>query len=220
MVDHSFNSEENRLLAQVKAALESERCRRGEDERARFTAAVMKDVKSTGREPGGNEAQRPWFRKKLMLIAAAVFLGVFGVMAMMTDMFRAPRPPDMRPQRLAAERIPVLRDTFSIEDPELFAEVEGQTLVLFTYQHFGERCLWFYPDRLIRWGEDRKADEAFAKIKKWRATVQAGRIEVPAEALGEFNRDGPLILLKIGEHFEVWTEPSLTRYFQKSGKKS
>ena len=221
MVSPDWNEKDQRLLERTRELLRTERAERTDAQREAFTARVMEQVAgSSGRsapEPG-KPRRSSSSKRKYIYLAAAVFTGILGAVAMMTDMLTG--QVSDRELRLKAEKIPVLKGTLTIGNTGMFAGLESQTLVLITYDHHGERCLWLYPEQLIRWGEDPEADEEFARRKKWRATVVNGRIEIPRDALAEaFEPGEELVLLQVHRHFEIWTAASLNRYFAKSAGK-
>ena len=217
MEHFDWNEKDIELIRRAKSILANARDERDPSRQTAFSQTVLARARQEETRPGGMKRSY----RKYAYIAAAVFTGILGVMAMMTDMFR-PSPPELRSVRLEAEKTPLPLDSLTIERADLIGDIEGETLVLLAYDHHGERCLWLYPQRLIRSSGDPEANAEFEKKKKWYTTVTEGRMVVPREAvLDSFDANQTLIIMRIDKHFEIWAPEALERYFKRTaGKRS
>lgn len=221
MTAPEFNQEERELLQRTKSALLAEREARGAAQRVAFLNSVKARLAESDAPPEATAGRKPHFssKKRYWFLAAAVFLGLLGVMAMMTDMFSADSESHWRRVRIKADKAPLPRTAPVASDPAMLADLAQQNLVLLIYEHHGESCLWLYPQRLVRPSKDPHEQEEFQRRKKWFARVDDGRVAIPAEALAEaFGTANDLIIMRVDHHLEVWSESALARYFANTGK--
>ena len=212
MASEELNNQQRQLLARTKAVLQQERDRRSADETQEFTAALMERIAQGEEDPNPLQPvnKRKRSKAKWITLAAAVIFG-FAVMAMMTEMFNSHRQTG-RQYRLTAQKHPFSRQEGSISHPDLLAEKAATQWIQFTYEHFGETCLWLFP-------KDSGFTGNTQDRRHWDTRNQGGKILVSSEALEEaFGQQERLIFLRIGNHFEIWEEASLKRYLAKSAK--
>lgn len=209
MVFPPSDNRDQELLEKLAQSLAGERELRPRTSRVAFTAAVLAQCREKPKAmfPG------PFWR---LAVAAALVLALLATWLIPRLDLPAERA---RKQRLGVAQKPVLANSLTIHAPLLLQPDEGQRLVMLAYDYYGERCLWLYPERLIRWGEDPEADADFRARPKWYGTVTDGRIPIDAAAIkATFGEDrGDLVLLKVGNHYEIWEREALARFLAKSG---
>jgi len=198
-------------LANVQRWLADERKARDAAQRAAFAEklrariAAEDEASSTSAEAPVRSGRR-WPR---LLLAAAALTAAIAVMAMMMDWKDRPDPRLLRRQAVAANMTaadPALVPT------ELLADFEGDAVVITPYDYEGERCLWIFRVRDLRF--DDAAEEAeFNRRPQWRTTVVQGRLAVPAAAVrAAYDDPGALRVLRVGRHLEIWDRAALERF--------
>ncbi len=216
-----FNQEERALLSRISAALREERETRQSAQKEAFLTAV-KDRLAEAEPPtqaNRNSGTRSFLKRRFWFLAAAAFLGLIGVMAMMTDMFSG-HERRWRQERVSTARVSLPRGASVADDPAMLAGLGQQMLVMLLYEHHGEPCLWVYPQQMVRPSNPREQAE-FDQRKKWYARVEDGRLAIPEEALSEvFGKTDDLILMRVDRHLEIWSESGLTRYLASTSRGS
>ncbi len=211
MTDFHLDPQDERLLAEWKRALAEERSQRPESERAAFARRLRERLAEQPAAP----VQRPLWRRPRLLLAAAALMAA-AAMASMMVWLGDERAEEARALRRAAARAPVSLDPAVVTAPELFAGLDGVALVFLPYDYHGERCLWIYREEDIRF-RNRREEEDFNRMPKWRAAVEAGRLTIPPDALTEtFGEPRDLVLLRVGRHFEIWERAALARFLNQS----
>ncbi len=193
------------LNHRLKEALDWERQQRDPSQQDQFTAGVMARI---AQEKGQQRKQIP----RWLTLAASVFIVIAAAWVMLSPRFNRPNP---RTLRLAALKTSLPLSKTPTALPGFLPSEDGTNYVLLPYDYYGERCLWLYPESSLKF-ESSQEETEFAAREKWYALARNGVITIPHAALQATVPDREdWLILRIGNHYEIWTREGLNRYLQK-----
>lgn len=221
MAPNQHHSPDDPISRDLVDALRKERDLRPEAKKRAFTAQVLREIAiNTPSTALASKSFTFWKSKGLLAgMAAILILGFLGIVGILSGRFNHEQRSYR--MRLKAEKITILNQPGSLQIPELFSKEEGKNLVFLIYDYHGERCLWLYPERYVKKSNSDTDDSAWQSKEKWIQRVNQGSVDLPEAALTQsFPPGEPLVLMKIGYHFEIWTQAGLERYFAKADQET